>query len=60
MITDGTGIKLKGKGLFFMRTTSKGEDNNDKPISLTGTQDEQVMFGEVSENIVNCLNIVIN
>jgi hypothetical protein len=43
-----------------MRTTGKGDDNSDKPISLTGTSDEQVMFGEVSEEIVPVLNLVIN
>jgi hypothetical protein len=33
---------------------------NDKPISLTGTNDESVMFGEISEATVNCLNLIIN
>jgi len=43
-----------------MRTTGKGEDNSDKAISLTGGADDSVMFGEVTEDIVPALNILIN
>lgn len=43
-----------------MRTTAKGDDNCDKPINTNGTADDQVMFGEISEEIVPCLNLVIN
>ena len=32
----------------------------DKPITTTGTNDDSVLFGEISEATVNCLNLIIN
>jgi len=52
---EGEEIKLIGKGIFFMRTTKPG-----KPINPNGTSDNDVLFGEMSEHSLSCLNILIN
>jgi hypothetical protein len=54
VITDGEKVKLKGKGLYFLRT------NLDKKISETGQNDNEVLFGEVSDQSVTALNTTIN
>jgi dynein heavy chain len=55
VVTDGESIKLRGKGIYFIRTTPHG-----KPVSPNGTHDNEVLFGEISEHIVPTLNIMIN
>lgn len=54
VVTDGEKVKLKGKGLYFLRT------NLDKPINVNGTNDNDVLVGEVSEHSVTALNTTIN
>lgn len=54
-ITDGEKLKLKGKGVYFMRCTPPG-----KPISQNGTNDNEVLFGEINEHTVFTLNTVVN
>ena len=59
IVSNGETVKLHGKGLYFVRTTEPG---NLKDVSL-GTDDGDVIFGEISENFVstfNTLNISIN
>jgi hypothetical protein len=51
----GEELKLKGKGIYFLRTTPPG-----KPINPNGTNDNEVLFGEISEYTVTSLNTVIN
>jgi len=47
---------LKGKGLYFVRTTPPS-----KPaVNLNGSNDNEVLFGEISEHTVTALNIIIN
>jgi 2-hydroxy-3-keto-5-methylthiopentenyl-1-phosphate phosphatase len=46
---------LKGKGVYFVRTTQPG-----KPITATNTNDNEVLFGEVSEHTVTSLDTMIN
>lgn len=47
--------KLKGKGIYFLRTTPNG-----KPVNPNGANDNEVLFGEVSEHTVTSLNTIIN
>ena len=47
--------KLKGKGLYFVRTTPPN-----KPVNPNGSNDNEVLFGEISEHTVTSLNIIIN
>jgi len=54
-LTDGEKIKLKGKGIYFMRCTPPG-----KQITPTGTNDNEVLFGEISEHSVFTLNTIVN
>jgi len=54
-ITDGEKLKLKGKGVYFMRCTPPG-----KPITASGTNDAEVLFGEINEHTVFALNTVVN
>jgi dynein heavy chain len=54
VITDGEKVKLKGKGLYFLRC------NLDKPVNVNGTNDNEVLVGEVSEHSVTALNTTIN
>lgn len=54
-VTDGEKLKLKGKGVYFVRTTQPG-----KPITATNTNDNEVLFGEVSEHTVTSLDTMIN
>jgi dynein heavy chain len=54
-ITYGEKIKLKGKSVYFMRCTPPG-----KPITPAGTNDNEVLFGELNENTVFALNTVVN
>ena len=51
----GEGVKLRGKGVYFMRNTKAGQ-----AINAQGTTDEQVLFGEVSEQSVSVLKTFIN
>lgn len=55
VVTDGDKVKLKGKGLYFIRTSEK-----DKDISKSAANDNDVLFGEISEHTVTSLNTVIN
>lgn len=52
IVSNGETIKLHGKGLYFVRTTEPG---NLKDVSL-GTDDGDVIFGEISENFVTAFN----
>ena len=54
-VTDGEKLKLKGKGVYFVRTTPQG-----KPVSAGNTNDNEVLFGEISEHTVTSLDTVIN
>ena len=54
-VTDGEKVKLKGKGVYFVRTTPPG-----KPLNASGSNDNEVLFGEISEHTVTSLNTVIN
>jgi hypothetical protein len=56
IVSDGEKTKLKGKGVYFVRTT---EADSQKDISK-GTSDGDVIFGEISEHTVTSLNTVIN
>jgi hypothetical protein len=55
VVTDGDGVKLRGKGVYFMRNTKAGA-----AINATGVNDEQVLFGEISEHTVGVLKTLIN
>jgi hypothetical protein len=55
VVTDGDGVKLRGKGVFFMRNTKPGT-----AINQTATNDEQVLFGEISEHTVSVLKTLVN
>jgi hypothetical protein len=48
--------KIKGKGVYFMRCTVPPG----KPITTTGTNDNEVLFGEISEHTVFTLNTIVN
>jgi len=54
-VTDGEKIKLKGKGLYFLRCTDPG-----KAINPNNANDSEVLFGEISEHSVTSLNVIIN
>jgi hypothetical protein len=54
-ITDGEKERLKGKGIYFVRTTPPG-----KPVNPNGSNDNEVLFGEISEHTVTSLNVIIN
>jgi hypothetical protein len=54
-VTDGEKVKLKGKGLYFVRTTKP-----DKAVNQNQTSDNEVLFGEISEHTVTTLNTMIN
>ena len=56
IVSDGEKTKLKGKGVYFVRTT---DSDTPKDISK-GTHDNDVIFGEISEHTVTSLNSVIN
>jgi hypothetical protein len=51
----GEKLKLKGKGVYFMRCTPPG-----KPLPQTNTNDNDMLFGEVSEHTVFALNTIVN
>ena len=51
----GSDQKIIGKGVFFLRNVKPGT-----AISGQGTNDEQVLFGEVSEHTVSALKTLIN
>jgi hypothetical protein len=59
-VTDGEKIKLKGKGVYFLRVDNEGTGDKPKAINQSGTHDDDVLFGEVSEHSVTSLNIIIN
>ena len=48
-------MKLKGKGIFFYRTIQPG-----KAVNLNSANDNDVLFGEISENTIYSLNTIIN
>lgn len=48
-------MKLKGKGLYFIRTTPPG-----KAVNPNGTNDNEILFGEISEHTITSINILIN
>jgi len=54
-VTDGEKIKLKGKGVYFLRTTPAG-----RAVNLNSASDNEILFGEVSEHMVTSLNTIIN
>lgn len=54
-VTDGEELKLKGKGLYFIRTTPPG-----KAVNTNGTSDNEILFGEISEHTITSLNILVN
>ena len=51
----GEKLKLKGKGIFFLRTIPK-----DKEVNLGTYSDSEVIFGEVSDQSLSALNVVVN
>jgi len=51
----GDGIKLNGKGVYFLRCLPAGQAINDK-----NSYDSEVLFGEVSEHSVLSLNALLN
>jgi len=55
VVTYGDGVKLRGKGVYFLRNTKPGT-----AINPQGTSDEQVLFGEISEHTVGVLRTLIN
>lgn len=55
VVSHGEGVKLRGKGIYFLRNTKPGQ-----AINQTATNDEQVLFGEISENSVGVLKTLIN
>jgi dynein heavy chain len=54
-VTNGEKVKLKGKGCYFVRMTKPG-----KPINVNGQNDNEILFGEISEHTVTSLNNIIN
>jgi len=48
--------KIKGKGVYFMRCTVPPG----RPITTTATNDNEVLFGEISEHTVFTLNTIVN
>jgi hypothetical protein len=54
-VTDGEKEKLRGKGVYFMRCTPPG-----KGVNSTGQNDNEVLFGEISEHTVITLNTMVN
>lgn len=50
-VTDGEKIKLKGKGIYFLRTKEQGK---------TVVSDTDVLFGEISESSITSLDVIIN
>lgn len=54
-VTDGEKEKIKGKGLYFVRTTPPH-----KAVNPNNGNDNEVLFGEISEHTVTSLNIIIN
>jgi len=55
-VTDGEKEKLKGKGVYFLRCTVPAG----KPITASGTNDNEVLFGEINEHTVYSLNTIVN
>jgi len=53
-VTDGEKIKLKGKGMYFVRV------NSGQKINANVGSDDNVLFGEISEHSVKTLNFLIN
>lgn len=51
----GENIKLRGKGIFFFRTTPPT-----KLINTNSANDNEVLFGEISEHTIHTLNTLIN
>lgn len=46
---------LRGKGIYFIRTTPAG-----KAINTNGTNDHEILFGEISEHTVPSFDTIVN
>lgn len=46
---------LRGKGVYFVRTTPPG-----KPVSVNAANDNEILFGEISEHTVPSFDTLIN
>ena len=55
MIHLGEQEKLLGKGVYFLRTKPQGQG-----INPAKTDDNEVLFGEISDHAVPALNTLIN
>jgi len=53
-VTDGEKIKLKGKGLYFIRV------KRSEKINMSIANDDNCLFGEISEHSVKTLDYLIN
>ena len=53
--TDGTGPRLRGKGIYFLRTTD-AEDG----VDLGKASDDTVLFGEIGEQPLQVLESTLN
>jgi len=51
-ITNGENERLKDKAVYFIRNLPEGK----KSVELTESNDNQVIFGELSPNILQQLN----
>ena len=49
----GENVKLLGKGVYFLRVQPK-------LINTAIAFDDTVLFGEISKNSVNSLNVIVN
>lgn len=54
IVSDGEKVKLKGKGVYFIRVNEK------KAINVNAASDNEVLFGEISQHTVTSLNTIIN
>lgn len=54
-VTHGDKEKLRGKGLYFLRCVPPG-----KAINPSGTNDNEVVFGEISDYTISALNTIVN
>lgn len=55
VVSDGEKVKLRGKGVYFVRTTAPG-----KAINANGTNDSEILFGEISQHCVPAFDTIIN
>lgn len=56
-VSDGEKVKLKGKGVYFVRCTAS---DSSKPVNVNNGNDSEVIFGEISAHTVTSLNTIIN